>query len=203
MAYTGLTATIPANFLQGTLKLGQTWGSAEIPTNLQIPSLPSVQIQFWTGTGSQLGRANLLNFASGTLTNVTPGTTDTADIDLAAWDDFLGTSKNFAEVVLLAVLNFATTDGSTLIFGGTSATPATNPWVAIFADMATPNLGRIRIPPGFVHPTNNQTIPGILLISGGNLATFATSGTDKVLRLYTAAASVPYRIVAVGRDAAS
>lgn len=200
MAYTSVTYSKPANYIAGTLNPGLTSGSSG---SITLDSLQQVELTFWSGSGSQVGLINLLNVKSGTLTSATPGTTDTVDIDLSAFADDFGASKSFAEVCTLDVLNFSTTDGVNLVIGGASGAAATNPWVAPFADMATPTLGRLRVLPGYVHPANTRNVAGGASLWGGNLASFPVSGTSKVLRLYTASASLAYRVIVTGRDAAS
>lgn len=207
MAYNSLTVGLPGNLISGSIEGGASWGSDALQGAIAIPSLPPITFNKWSGTGSQAGLVDLLHFGgdpfSGTLTSTTPGTTDTVDLDLQAAIDLFGTSKSYAEAVLLAVLNYSTTDGDELIIGGDASDPATNPWVAPFAAMTDPTLGRLTVGPAHVDPVTGRTIPGGQLLWSGSLSAFPVSGTSKVLRLFTDAASLPYRVLLAGRSAAS
>jgi len=201
MAYRDVSASMPTNFFTALLDPGLTWGGKAIGKPFAIPSLVGPGLTFYPGTGSKLGKVNLMHFDSGMLTDSTPGTTDTKDIDLKVILDVLGTSKAYVSLCALLVCNLSTTDGVDLVIGGSAASPATNPWTSPFAAMTTPGNGRLTVPSGYVSPVDGSAVPGILTLWAGNLTAFPVGASNKVLRLYTAAASLPWQIAIVGRDA--
>jgi hypothetical protein len=203
MAYNQATFSIANNFVQASIQAINAWGnSTTISPVFKGPPLKEISYGLWPGSGSQLGAIDRVAFPAGTLIDDTPGTTDTIDIDLQALTDPTGATVSLAELVALALFNFSTTAGENLILGGTAAAPATNPWTSPFSAMTTPANGRLTIPPGYT--LNGQSFYNPLLISGGgNLAAHAVGDTNKVIRLYTAAPSLSWGMIVVGRSAAS
>jgi hypothetical protein len=198
---TDLTLTLPANFIAGTMVASTTVGTGARTATHRTVALPKVAYSLWSGSGSQLDQFNILADVGGTLTNVTPGTTDVANVDLQALSDLAAQTKVAEELVFFAALNFGTTDA-----GNIYVMPhATNGWTAPFLDMTTPADGKLRVPPGHTDPGTGEVIPGILILASGNLASMPASSSNKVLqvKLSTGAASAEYRIVVAGRSADS
>ena len=67
--------------------------------------------------------------------------------------------------------------------------------------MTTPANGRLTIPPGYTSPVDGATVPGFAVLWAGNTTAFAVGASNKVLRLYTAAATLDWQVAVVGRDA--
>lgn len=197
--FSELSLTFPDNFLSASAKWTVPWGASTKSYTEALPPIAKADLSLWSGSGSQLGKFNILALAGSTLTSVTPGTTDTYNLDLQALTDIANESKSAAEVCELIIFNFATADASTLVL----QPHGTNGWTAPWADMGTPADGKLRVPPGFTHPTRGGTVPGHVSLFGGNLAAFAVSGSNKVLKLTTAAATLEWRAVIAGRTAAS
>jgi hypothetical protein len=200
MPFKTLKYFMPAGVVQVSALPAKSWGSLDFSGDLKLPSTPSVEFGLWPGTGSQLGLADVPVIASGTLTNTTPGVTDQYDIDLTTDLDLSASPASIDELVHMAVFLDSQNDGVRIYIDGT----VTNAFTAIFRDMANPELGRLSIPAGFVHPTNGQAIPGGAIIWGGNLSSMPVDATHKIIRLKLAAGtSAPFRVVLLGRSAAS
>jgi hypothetical protein len=200
MALQSLTYGMPSGFVKGTFLPTKAWGSANLGGILNLPVVPAVDFELWPGTGSQAGKGDIVILASGTLTNVTPGTTDQADVDLQTALDVSGVAASADEVVHLAFLADTQADAARFVIEGN----ATNGWTAPFRDMVDPTLGKLSIPAGFTHPTSGQAIPGGLILWGGNLSSMPVTGTNKVLRVRLVAGTTgDYRLMLLGRSAAS
>ena len=200
MAYSSISWGLPGNFVSASMEPVLAFGTQSIGASLKIPSMTPPAFTLWDGVVPATGLINLLTVASGTLTDVTPGITDTVDIDLKVMADLVGTNQAHAKLASLVVLNFCTTDNKPLVIGGTAASPATNPWTSLFTDMTTPANGRLRVQSGYLNAAG-QTVAGGLILWTGCITAFAVGASNKVLRLYTAGASVPYRVIVAGRDA--
>lgn len=179
-----ISASFSPNVSFGTLSLSQT---------IDLPVINQA-INFSDGTG--VGQINRIGIASGTLTNVTPGTTDVVSIDLMSLTDPAGgTFTDQVKLCGLLILNDSTTAGSVLTWDGT----VTNGFIAPLADVAT---AKAIILPGHVDPGSGTARPGFLLMGSGCLAGYAVDGTHKVIKLTSgSAASIPYRVVLLGRTA--
>lgn len=200
MAYDELRVVVAQNFLTGTFRGTQSWGSASLGGALSLPGIPGIDIGLWPGTGSQVGLADSVILDSATLTDATPGTTDIRDVDLQTALDTSGAAASMDEVVLLLVLVDSVSDGARLIIDGS----VTNGWTAPFRDMTNPATGKLTLNPGFTHPTSTRSVPGVTLLTAGNLASMPVTGSSKVVRIkLVAGSSVAYRLIVVGRTAAS
>lgn len=185
MAYKSVTATIRGDLLAGTLDPGLLFGTYAQKSITSLPSVRSGQMKFGTGAGN----VNLLATVTGTLV------ASTVNIDLTAVLDPNGTSKNWARVKAIAIYNFSTTDGNKLLVGGA----ASNAWAAPFNGSATAILV---VPAGWIDSGDGASAyPGVVLIAGANATALATSGTSKVLKLDSGAATIPYGVALVGCDA--
>lgn len=200
MALSALRVTMPANFVQASATPVRAWGSANLRGDVSLPGVAAVEFGLWPGSGSQVGLGDALVLGSGTLTDATPGTTDIADTDLQAALDVAGVAASMDELVFLAVLLDTTADGVRVVVDGS----VTNGWTAPFRDMADPTLGKLSVVAGFTNPTTSAATPGGVVLWGGNLTSMAVDATHKVLRLkLVAGSSAPYRVVLLGRSAAS
>jgi hypothetical protein len=200
MALQSLTYGKPSNFVSGSYAPVQTWGTANLGGRLNIPAIGAVDYELWSGSGTQVGKADVLLLKAGTLTSVTPGTTDLADIDLQTALDVSQVAASIDEVVHLVILSDTTNDGTRLVV----EPGATNGFTAPFQDMAAPADGKLSIPAGFVHPTTGTNVPGGCEVWGGNLTSFGVDATHKVLRVrLVAGTTANYRLMLLGRSAAS
>jgi hypothetical protein len=200
MALTNLSYSMPANFIQASYLPTKAWGSANIGGTVRLPAVAQVDFGLWSGTGSQVGLGDELLLDSGTLTSTTPGTTDIKDIDLQTALDVSGVAASIDEVVHLCLLVDSTTDAVRLVIEGN----ATNGWTAPFRDMVDPTLGKLSVPAGFVNPTSSASVPGGIVLWGGNLSSMPVTGTNKVLRIrLVAGTTANYRVILLGRSAAS
>lgn len=200
MSYRVIDCGLVSGFLNGSFLPNQAWGSQNFGGNLSLPTIPAVRYGLWSGTGSQVGKIDAPVVDYGTLTSTTPGTTDLKDIDLQTALGLDNVAASLDEVVLLAILVDSTTDAVRLVLEPGSA----NGWEAPFRDMADPTLGKLSIPPGFVDPVGGTNVPGGMVIWGGNLASMEVTASKKVLRVrLVAGTTASYRLVALGRSAAS
>ena len=187
------TASIGAKLISASFSPNYSFGTASLSQTIDLP-IVNQAINFLNGTG--VGQINRIGIASGTLTNVTPTTTDTVSIDLMSLTDPAGASfTDLTKLCAVLILNDATAAGSKLIWDGT----VTNGFVAPMEDVAT---AKIRILPGHVDPISSVNQPGIALFASGCLAGYAVDATHKIIKLYSGSApSIPYRVVLLGRTA--
>jgi hypothetical protein len=186
------TATIARSLVKLNWRTGATFNGKELdPQGIDVSSNDRA-IDLLDGIG--LGQFNRVGVKDGTLTSVTPGTTDTLLFDLTTMLDPAGAASVLAEGVLVAVMNHATTAGYTLEVGAAASNPYTG-----FLGGTTP---KIILPPGHLDPIDGIARPAVFLIASGCLAGVgAVSGASKILKLYTAAASLAYSVIVLGRSA--
>lgn len=181
MAYSGLTGTIAGKIVAATL----TPGTSALATTVAFPDFPGGSYKL----GTAAGLANLLGYQEGTLT------AGTVNIDLSALLDPYGTSKNWARVRTLMILNKATTSGSILLLDGTVANAYAGPFNGI-------TTGKVPIHPSVADANGKITNPGLLLMNAPNTNGFGTtSGTSKVLKLDSQSFTIPYVVALLGADA--
>lgn len=182
-------ATIPANLIGASFDPGYAFGSVVVSKDIDVPQV-NAAIQFLNGTG--LGQIDRIGVAGGTLTNVTPGTTDTFDLNLAALVNPVGVAfTDLAKVAALLILNDETTAGRVLTadFGQTNG--ATN--------LMT---GTVPIQPGHLDPQFGSARTSGLFLFSGSLAGYAVDSTHRVVRLTSgSAASLSWRAYVLGRHA--
>jgi hypothetical protein len=183
-------ATIAGNMLTASWIAADTFGSAAITGARQLPALPGIGLLDGTGVG-QISRVGI---ASGTLTNGTPGTTDTALLDLKNLVDLNGKPfTDLAKLVSILVLNDSPTAGNVLLLGNSG----TNDFADIFNGTATSVL---KVGPGYADPVTNGNVPGFAFLFCGALAGYTVDATHKIVKVYSGSAvSLPYRVVVLGR----
>jgi hypothetical protein len=182
-AYNAISMTIPANILQVSLDPGATAGQPGTPLQaFTYPSIGSVTLN----KGATLGSFNILGVKGNN------ALTGAESADLTAINDPFGNPVNMANVLYWLVLNLATTSGYNLLVGGA----ATNPWASPFNGTGT---SKLVVPPSAV--INNVVVPGLLLLGGPQINTFAVSGTSKSLQFDFGANTGSYRLAACGLSA--
>lgn len=183
MAYTDAQITIAGNILSGWLNPGISAGSlGTLSTKYPIPNIPGAT--FALGTGA--GKFNLMTVLAATLTAATE------EIDLTTLTDPGGQAINFARIKGYGLFNFSVAGGSSagnLIVGGA----ASNPWAAPFDGTGTSKL--------VVGPGPSSGVPGGVVHWFGDATGLAVSGTSKVLKLDSGAATVPWVFIPFGNDA--
>lgn len=187
---TNATATIAGNLLSGNWSAANVLGTDALGGSISLPAFKA--IEFLNGTG--VGQINRIGFASGTLTNATPGTTDTALVNLASLTDLNGaTFTDMTKLVGALFFNDATTAGYNLVLGNSG----TNDFADLFNGTAT---GVLKLPPGHVSPTTNANLPAGILVWTGSLAGWTIDATHKIIKHFSgSAASLPYRSIFIGR----
>lgn len=186
-------ATIAAKLVSASFSPNVAFGTLSLSQTIDLPILNQA-INFLNGTAA--GQIDRIGIASGTLTNVTPGTTDTVSIDLTSLSDPAGgTFTDTAKLVGILIYNDATAAGSVLTWDGTATAALLGP----FAGVAT---AKLNVLPGHVDPLDGTGKPGVLLLASGCLAGYPVDSTHKVVKLTSgSAASIPYRVVLLGRSA--
>jgi hypothetical protein len=186
-----VTATIPPAILQAFYNPGVLLGAVGLQGgNVGLPAFAGINISNGAGAAGVCNRAALF---SGTLTNTTPGTTDTLLLDLTNLTDFTG--KAFTDLIIpKALLLF--NDGATAGYTLTVQPGATNPFTGF-----TGASGAVPVPStAFVDPSTGQLVPGCLFLHSFSAAGFGTvSPTVKIVKITSGSAvSLPYRGVVLG-----
>lgn len=188
--YSGASADLVTNFFNYTLQGGITFGTATIPSTLPSVTIPAISLSYLDAGG--VGTFNRIAHVSGILTNVTPGTTDTANVDLKALNDPYGVAfTDLTKLIGILTVNLANDNVSYLTFGP----GATNGLSSLFS-----GTGGLLIGPGHTSPVDGQPKPGVFFVLSANVAAYAVSSTIKTVK-YTSGSStsLPYRSVFIGR----
>lgn len=190
MAYSRLTASIAQDWFRFALDPGIAFGSSTIRGGLTPPTIPAIELVL----GQLAGQFDLVALASGTLTNVTPGTTDTANIDLKALVDPVGNAiTTMVKCVGILTLNLAQDNVSYLTIGP----GASNGFTSMFS-----GVGGVIVPPAHQDSSSLAWKYGFDARLGANLAAYAVSSTNKTIKLTSGSSvSLPYRMIILGRTA--
>lgn len=190
MAYGDITADVRADWITFALTPGVAFGSQVFGGRINPPSLPGISLT----KGTVAGKFDLVGVASGTMTNVTPGTTDTVQIDLKALTDPLGAAvTTMVKCIGMFFFNFAQDDVSIL----TVEPAATNPFTSFFS-----GTGGINILPAHQDPSSLSWKYGFGSVGGMNTSGYAVGTTNKGIKLTSGAStSLPWRAIILGRSA--
>jgi hypothetical protein len=191
-SYLSLNAGLTKQFFNYNWQPGNTFGTYQYQNTVPAPPIDSLDLDYGATGGA--GTVNRVCHASGTGTNVTPGTTDTFNLDLTALVDPQGTAiTDMTKLVAIVTFNFAMTDGSYLTIGPATA----NPFSSMFS-----GTGGVIVGPGYIYPGDGSNKYGVDLRVAGNASAYAIASGNKGIKITTGTSvSLPFRTIILGRTA--
>lgn len=191
-SYLSLKANLTSQFFNYRWQPGNVFGAYQYKNVVSAPTLPSLDLDYGPSGGA--GTINRVCHAYGTGTSVTPGTTDTFNIDLTALVDPQGAAiTDMVKLVAIATFNYAEDNASYLTIGPGSS----NPFSSMFS-----GTGGVIVGPGYVYPGDNSVKYGVDMRVAGNAAAYAIASGNKAIKITTGSSvSLPFRTIMLGRTA--
>lgn len=169
------SGTIAANPIQGVFAPTSTWGSQTLSIN-QLIQVPANQAGITIPNGTAAYQIDRIGLFSANLTNATPGTTDTFDLNLASLTDPSGATFTDMLKPTLLVVWVETLDGKLVM-----KVSGANDFLGFFNSISTTqiNVG------GAISDAGGNTVsPPTVLHNFATAGAGSVSGTTRLIRFY-------------------